>query len=184
MAHPFRRGSKSVRRSNVSTLDRSERMRASPGDKGVRWEDVAMRRLIGSVLVLASILVMLSAGPVWARAGTSVSITVNTTFDPEPDEFWATALPGCETGLVYDGGGHVQFTPGPGVFAGYKVFDCGSDNGFVLRLNARFGASGSVGTWSVVASWGSVAGMHGAGSLTGDPTANGILDQYEGNVVL
>ena len=142
-----------------------------------------MRRIL-AFSVLMGLLVALGATPVVAGTRQAVTMTVTTIFDDQPDEFTATGLPGCETGLVYEGGGHVQFTPAPGVFAGFKVFDCGSDSGFVLRLNARFGPDGAVGTWSVVASWGSVAGMHGAGSLTGDPIDGGILDQYEGTVVL
>jgi hypothetical protein len=78
----------------------------------------------------------------------------------------------------------VQFTNALGVFAGYKVFDCGSENGFVVRLNARFGGSGSVGTWSVIDAWGSLAGMSGTGTLTGDPIDGGIIDSYVGTVTL
>ena len=48
-------------------------------------------------------------------------MTVTTTFDDNPDAFTATGLPGCDSGLVYDGGAHVQFTPSQGIFAGYKV---------------------------------------------------------------
>jgi hypothetical protein len=71
-----------------------------------------------------------------------------------------------------------------GVYAGFKVFTCDdADNGFVLRLNALFGPEGSVGTWSFVDAWGTVAGTHGAGKLTGTPIPDGILDHYFGTVV-
>lgn len=141
-----------------------------------------MRRLLMSCLVAGSILAVLGVGPVAAGSRQDVTMTVTTTFDEFPDAFTATGLPGCASGLVYDGGAHLQFTPGPGVFAGYKVFDCGNDNGFVVRLNARFGGSGSTGTWAVVDAWGSVAGMWGAGGLAGDPIEGGIIDNYWGTV--
>jgi hypothetical protein len=81
----------------------------------------------------------------------------------------------------------LKFTPRQGVFAGYKVFDCedSGENGFVVRLNARFGDGGSVGTWAVVDAWGSLAGLSGAGGLIGDPIAGGgITDNYVGAVIL
>jgi hypothetical protein len=141
-----------------------------------------MRRMFVLTVALGMVLAVVAVGPVSAGSRQAVTMTVTTTFDDNPDAFTATGLPGCSSGLVYDGGGHVQFTPGPGVFAGYKVFDCGSDNGFVVRLNARFGGGGSTGTWAVVDAWGSVAGMWGAGSLSGDPIENGIIDNYSGTV--
>ena len=141
-----------------------------------------MRRLLVSCLVAGSILAVLGVGPVAAGSRQDVTMTVTTTFDANPDAFTATGLPGCSSGVVYNGAAHLQFTPGPGIFAGYKWFDCGNDNGFVVRLNARFGAGGSTGTWAVVGAWGSVAGMWGAGSTTGDPIENGIIDNYWGTV--
>jgi hypothetical protein len=141
-----------------------------------------MRRMFVLTVALGMVLAFVAVGPVSAGSRQAVTMTVTTTFDDNPDAFTATGLPGCSSGLVYDGGGHVQFTPGPGVFGGYKVFDCGSDNGFVVRLNARFGGGGSTGTWAVVDAWGSVAGMWGAGSLSGDPIENGIIDNYWGTV--
>jgi hypothetical protein len=143
-----------------------------------------MRRMFVLTVALGMVLAVVAVGPVSAGSRQAVTMTVTTTFDDNPDAFTATGLPGCGSGLVYDGGAHVQFTPGPGVFAGYKVFDCGSDNGFVVRLNARFGGGGSTGTWAVVDAWGSVAGMWGAGSLSGDPIENGIIDNYWGTVTL
>ena len=143
-----------------------------------------MRRLAALSLIGSLALLLIGAIPVAAGTRTDVSITATTTFDDEPDTFTATGIPGCSSGLVYDGGGRVQFTRALGVFAGFKVFDCGDDSGFVLRLNARFGDTGSTGTWSVVDAWGSVAGMSGSGSLTGVPIENGIADSYVGTVTL
>lgn len=141
-----------------------------------------MRRSLRHGLLGASILLLAGVAPVAAADRHHVSITAPTTFDGVPDPFWATGIPGCDTGIVEDGPAHIQFTPAPGVFAGFKVFWCdGSDSGFVLRLNAMFGPGGSTGTWSVVDAWGSAHGMHGAGKLVGDPIpGGGILDQYHG----
>ena len=143
-----------------------------------------MRRLFVSCLVGGSLLVALWVAPVAAGSRQDVTMTVTTTFDDNPDAFTATGLPGCSSGVVYTGPAHLQFTPRSGIFAGYKVFDCGNDNGFVVRLNARFGEGGSTGTWAVVDAWGSVAGMWGAGRTAGDPIENGIIDNYWGTVTL
>ncbi len=143
-----------------------------------------MRRLLGSFLVLVALLAI-AVTPVAAGTRTAVSITVATVFDEVPDDFTATGIPGCSAGLTSEGGANVRFTPVTGVFAGFKVFDCGGGTGFVLRLNARFGPDGSVGSWSVVDAWGSVAGMSGAGKLIGTPIpGGGITDDYVGTVTL
>lgn len=146
---------------------------------------MAMRRALTVAVSLGLILAAVAVAPVAAGTRHDVTMTVETIFDDAPDAFTATGIAGCSWGSVVDGGGHVQFAPAVGVFAGYKVFDCedGGTNGFVVRLNARFGGEGSVGTWSVVASWGSLAGLAGAGSLTGDPIDGGIQDNYVGWVV-
>ena len=142
-----------------------------------------MRRLSGlAVVVPVALLLLIGAAPVVAATRTAVSITVTTIFDPNPDGFTATGIPACSAGWVSDGGAHVQFARPIGVFAGYKVFDCGGGTGFVLRLNARFGSEGSTGSLSVVDSWGAVAGLTGAGKLTGTPIDGGILDTYQGAV--
>lgn len=141
-----------------------------------------MRRFMARVVVGSLAMLLVTVAPAAAGARQAVTMTVTTTFDDAPDAFTATGIPGCESGVVYDGGAHLQFARPVGVFAGYKVFDCGGDNGFVLRLNARFGSSGSTGTWSVVDAWGSAAGMAGAGGLSGEPIENGILDSYAGTV--
>jgi hypothetical protein len=141
-----------------------------------------MRRLLGSCLALTALLAM-AAAPVAAGTRTAVSITATTVFDDVADGFVATGIPGCPAGTVSDGGAHLEFTLSQGIFAGDKVFDCGGDNGFVLRLNARFDPDGSVGTWSVLDAWGTAAGMSGAGKLTWTPIeGDGITDVYVGIV--
>jgi hypothetical protein len=145
-----------------------------------------MRRMITLSVALGMILAAVGVGPVSAGSRTAVTMTVATTFDGSPAAFTATGIPDCEWGSVYDAGGGAVFTRHHGVFAGYKAFDCedGGENGFVVRLNARFGDSGSVGAWTVVGSWGSLSGLSGAGGLTGDPTEGGITDNYFGAVIL
>ena len=57
--------------------------------------------------------------------------------------------------------------------------------GFLVRLNAQFSYSGgSVGTWTVVDSWGALAGMSGGGKLVGIPIIGGIADNYFGTVTI
>lgn len=141
-----------------------------------------MRRLSGMALLVSVAVLLVAVAPVAAGTRTAVTMSVSTTFDPDADAFTATGIPGCSAGWVSDGGAHLEFKRPLGVFAGYKVFDCGSGTGFVLRLNARFGPDGSVGTWSVVDAWGAAAGMSGAGSLTGSPIGGGILDSYSGTL--
>jgi len=140
-----------------------------------------MRRLLGTSL-MAGILALVAVMPVAAATKEDVTIVVTTTFDDQPDAFTAAGLPDCGSGLVYDGPANFAGTPRFGVFAGFKIFDCGNDTGFILRLNAKFNEEGSVGTWAVVSSWGSLAGLTGTGSLTGDPFDGGITDTYVGTV--
>lgn len=148
-----------------------------------------MRRLV-MIGLAGSLALLVVAAPVAAGSRTTVHMEVETVFDPDPenpipDEFTASGIAGCESGWV-SGGGKVLFTPAPGLFLGYKEFDCGDGTGFVVRLNAQFGPGGSVGTWTVVDSWGSVAGLSGAGKLVGVPLPSGepgVLDIYDGAVV-
>ncbi len=141
-----------------------------------------MRRAVTFSVVLGLMLAAVAVGTVSARTREAVTMTVTTTFDEFPDAFSATGIPGCEEGLAYDAGAHFEITPGPGIFAGYKEFDCGDGTGFVVRLNARFGADGSVGTWAIVDAWGDLAGVTGSGRLTGDPIVGGVVDSYVGSI--
>ena len=143
-----------------------------------------MRRALGAGPAAALLAIAIGVAPVAAASRGSVTIDVMTTFDDVPDSFAALGLADCATGTAENGSEKIIFSTGQGVFAGYKVFSCdGSDTGFVLRLNARFGSDGSVGTWSVVDAWGSLAGMHGAGPLIGTVIDEiTIVDHYTGAV--
>ena len=143
-----------------------------------------MRRALGPAMVAILVLLAVGAAPASAAAGHAITIDAPTTFDDIPDEFTAEGIPGCSHGIVENGPVNFAFTRTHGVYAGFKVFTCDNENnGFVLRLNARFGLPGSVGTWAFVDAWGTVAGTHGAGKLTGTEIDNGILDHYFGTVV-
>lgn len=124
-----------------------------------------------------------AASAVAASPGTPVLITAHTAFEG-PSDFEASGLAGCETGTVVNGDNVMaHFTPWGGVFMGDKEFTCDGDlAGFTVRLTARFGESGSTGSWTVVGGWGDLDGLKGSGSLVGIPTDAGIDDVYTGTV--
>jgi hypothetical protein len=135
-------------------------------------------------MVAVVAVLLLAAAPVAAATRTSAHMEVQTNFDPAADPFTATGIASCSSGTVADGNGSILFTRPFGVVAAYKVFDCGGGTGFLVRLNAMFSYSGgSVGTWSIVDSWGAVAGLQGSGKLVGTSTGEtSILDVYDGSV--
>ena len=143
-----------------------------------------MRTRLAISAATAAVL-LLSAAVLPAAAGTrqTITITALTSFDSDSNPFTSTGLgAACADGAVANGPVHFEFQRGTNVFAGYKVFTCDEDTGFVLRLNARFGGWGSVGTWAVVDAWGDVAGISGAGSIVGTALDGGITDNYSGTI--
>jgi hypothetical protein len=143
-----------------------------------------MRRVFGIGLTIAGLVLAVGVAPASGVTSRAITIDATTLFTSDPDDFVATGIPGCGSGTVVDGKANVRFPPPHGVYAGFKVFDCAGsgDDGFVLRLNARFG-NASVGTWAVVSAWGSAAGMQGAGDLVGENIQDGIEDHYTGTVI-
>jgi hypothetical protein len=115
--------------------------------------------------------------------GLPVQIVAHTSFLTEESPFEAT-IPGCESGTVVNGDVFATGTPWGGVFNGTKVFTCaGGDSGFTLRLKARFGSTGSTGSWTVVSGSGDYAGLKGSGSLVGIPVSEDQLDDiYTGSI--
>ncbi|MFC6285476.1 hypothetical protein ACFP3Q_06045 [Nocardioides sp. GCM10027113] len=101
-----------------------------------------------------------------------------------------TSLAECPTATSVDVMARAAFTGSGsgflGVFVGVRDIQCDQGGGFVVRLSARFGQGGSVGSWSVVDSYGSLAGLRGAGSLVGEPLdaggVAGIADHYTGTL--
>ena len=120
------------------------------------------------------------AGPAVAAAppGQPVHLVVHTVPDA-PAEFTAS-VPGCESGVVTDIDPWAMPHHMGGIFRGTKSFACADGGGFDLQLTARYGPSGSVGTWQVVSGSGDFAGLKGSGSLVGIPTGGGIDDVYTG----
>jgi hypothetical protein len=130
----------------------------------------AIATTLGSVIGIASIASAAGA----PRAAEPVEIVAHTT---GPVSAFESTLEGCTTGVVTDAGVHATFTPWGGVFNGDKVFTCASgDDGFTLRLKARFGAEGSTGTWVVVEGYGSFAGLKGSGTLVGTRIGEAQID--------
>ena len=105
-----------------------------------------MRRILAFSVLLALVVAVVAVAPAAAGSRVDVTMTVTTIFDDNPDAFVATGIPGCGSGFVSDGNPRAVFTRTHGVFSGYKIFDCGNDNGFVVRLDAKFGPWGSVGS--------------------------------------
>ena len=69
------------------------------------------------------------------------------------------------------------------MFVGLKEFWCDDgESGFLIRLKARFGETGSTGTWNIVDAWGVFEGMKGSGSLVGIVTDVALDDVYTGTV--
>jgi hypothetical protein len=103
---------------------------------------------------------------------------VLTTGDISP---FTSVLASCASGTVTNDHVHVQFTKPQGIFNGSKVFVCdGNGGGFTVHLSAKFDSDGSVGSWAVIDSWGSQAGLHGSGPLVGIDFDGGIADHYQG----
>lgn len=122
-----------------------------------------------------------------AHAGTRSTITIDDTrvFAPDnPPGEATTSLAGCAHATSVDVRAKGIGNPVKGVFIGIRDFQCGDGSGFVVRLQATFGAGGSSGTWSVTTSYGDLAGMSGSGRLVGEPVDGGIIDHYTGAITL
>lgn len=110
-----------------------------------------------------------------------VDVVVHTDFSAEVSAFESN-IPGCETGTVVEGEGGPHFTPWGGAFVGVKEFTCdGGAGGFDVRLTARFGELGSMGTWTLIEGWGEYEGVKASGSLVGVYTDIGVDDHYTGS---
>ena len=104
-----------------------------------------------------------------------------------------TDLEQCQTAVAVDlMARFVETRPEHGVFIGVRDFQCGDGSGFVVRLTANVGVGpGSLGSWSIVDSYGALEGMRGSGKLAGtlfdtdgDGEPDGIDDHYTGMVTL
>ena len=137
---------------------------------------------LGVVLSAAGTLAVatVTAGAAHAdRAARPDVAVVLTSGDVSP---FTSVLPDCGSGTTANDHVHVQFSKPHGIFNGFKVFTCdGAAGGFTIRLSARFDASGSVGSWTVIDSWGTQAGLHGSGPLVGVLFDGGIADHDQGS---
>jgi hypothetical protein len=144
---------------------------------------MSARAVFSAVTATIGVLALTLVATPALAAGNSVEIVAHTSF-VEPVSPFESTLPGCEDGTVT--GGRTAFPPtrGIGVFSGIKVFTCaGDEGGFSIQLSARFPVGpGSVGTWSVQSSWGSMAGLRASGKLVGYGTATGVDDVYTGTL--
>ena len=143
-----------------------------------------MHRFLFGASLVASIVVaggVVGGGGVAAAgaAGTPTEFLVHTAFGGSSP--FESTLDGCESGVVSEGRTQLQIRRGHNVFNGAKVFECaGGAGGFTVQLNATFNNDGSTGTWSIVDTWGSEAGLKGQGKLVGTITGAGIDDLYTG----
>jgi len=144
-----------------------------------------MRRLAAFATVSAGVLVASSLVPsAYGAARLPVELVADQSFTGGLNTFTLN-VPECPSGTTTDLRTMVRLTPAPGVFHGIRRFDCAAGAGSVtVSVSARFGPGGSVGTWSVVASQGVLAGAHGSGKLVGTPIPDGIRDTYTGTVTL
>lgn len=118
-----------------------------------------------------------------AASATPVHIVAHTDFTTESADF-ESSIAGCETGTVVNASAAVHGTPWGGAFNGDKEFTCaGGESGFTVHLIARFGGSGSTGSWTVTDGWGDLDGLKGSGSLVGIPTGETSIDDvYTGTL--
>ena len=115
-----------------------------------------------------------------AEAAASVHIDANEVFDG--GSTFTSDVDGCGSGTVDTVSAEVHGGPPFGKFNGFKVFHCDEGGSFVVRLSAKFGENGSVGTWAIVGGSEELANLRGSGTLVGTPTADGINDVYDGTL--
>jgi hypothetical protein len=134
------------------------------------------KAVLGAAVVTGSLLLAPDAG---AGTRTAIEFTDVRTVE-SPTGTFSSAISGCDEGITEDVRAHASFTPDGGVFVALRDFQCADGGGFVVRLTAKFGEGGSAGTWSIVDSYGDLAGLRGSGTLVGTPIDDGISDHYEG----
>jgi len=138
-----------------------------------------MRHIATVVVALAATTLLVPS----AQAGTRTPIEITDVRVITSDVGDATTdLAGCESADSVDVRARAEFTLTHGQFQGIRDFQCDDGvSGFVVRLTASFGDGGSIGWWSIVDSYGDLAGLHGAGMLVGTPVGDdGISDHYTG----
>ena len=95
---------------------------------------------------------------------------------------FTSTVDGCESGTVTTLRNQLRGSRHFGIFNGFKLFECSDGGSFVVRLQAKFGDFGSVGTWAITGGDGGFEDLAGSGTLVGTPTATGINDVYDGTL--
>ena len=136
-------------------------------------------RAAASAAAVAAAAITATTAP--ATAAGAVHIDAREIFDG--GSTFTSDIPGCGSGTVTNGS-NSQVHGGPrfGKFNGFKIFECAGGDVFVVRLSAKFGDTGSTGTWSIVDGSGDVADLRGSGTLVGTPIPDGINDVYDGTL--
>lgn len=136
----------------------------------------------GAAVVTAIVAAAVAGVAVPAMSATPVHIDADEVFVEGGVPTFASTIDGCESGTVTtlrnQLGGSRQF----GIFNGFKLFECSDGGSFVVRLQAKFGEFGSVGTWAITGGDGGFEGLAGSGTLVGTPTDTGINDVYDGTL--
>ena len=130
---------------------------------------------------IGGVTLAVSGTTVTAQAAEPVHIDVDEVFVEGGVSTFTSTIDGCESGTVVTLRNNVRGSRNFGIFNGFKLFDCG-DGSFVVRLQAKFGEFGSVGTWAITAGDGGFEGLAGSGTLVGTPTDVGINDVYDGTL--
>ena len=117
-----------------------------------------------------------------AQAAEPVHIDVDEVFVEGGVSTFTSTVDGCGTGTVATFTNQNRGSRRFGIFNGFKVFSCSDGGSFVVRLQAKYGAFGSVGTWAITSGDGGFEVLAGSGTLVGTPTSTGINDLYDGTL--
>ena len=138
-----------------------------------------VRRVGGCALaVVAAVL----GTTVTAQAAEPVHIDADEVFVEGEVSTFTSTVDGCASGTVTTPSFTLRGSRNFGIFNGLKVFACDEGGSFVVRLQARFDDSGSVGTWAILGGTGGFERLAGSGTLVGTPTSTGINDVYDGTL--
>jgi hypothetical protein len=142
---------------------------------------ITMRR---AATCVGGVTLAVGATAVAAHGAEPVHIDADEVFAEGAVSTFTSTVDGCESGTVTTPKFTIGGGPGSsfGKFNGIKVFACDDGGSFVVRLQAKFGPSGSTGTWAILGGTGGFEELAGSGTLVGTPTPTGINDVYDGTL--